>query len=138
MKKRTKVFITMLMMVFVLGFTVNAESFRLSKDDVTLNTGDIMLIETYGTDVVPVWTSSNAKVAQVNAKGQVTALKAGKTEVTADVNGESKTCSVKVVNSSIKLNKTDAVIYTGKNPTTLKLKANVKGLSKDVTYKSNR
>jgi len=88
------------------------------------------------------WSSSNAKVAQVTAYGQVTAMAAGKAVITCkakDGSGVFATCSVTVVNpvQSIKLNQTQRTILKGKKYT---LKATVgpkNATSKAVTWKSS-
>ena len=72
------------------------------------------------------WTSSNEKVAKVNSKGKVTALKKGSATIRCTLTNYNvrATCKVKVkkLNSTIKLNKTSIRIGTGQ---TYKLKAEV-------------
>ncbi len=138
MKKKTRMLIMMLVMLLAFSITANAEGFTLSKDKMTVNVGDTVTLETSGTDKVPVWTSYNANLVKVNQRGRVTALKKGKTTVKVLAGAESKTCTVTVVGSSIKLNRTAAAIYHGKQSTTsVQLKAAVKGASKNVNWVSS-
>lgn len=88
------------------------------------------------------WASSNTKVANVSASGNVTAIGAGTTVITCkaqDGSGVIATCKVTVKNpvTSIKLNKTTKSVFVGK---TYKLKATVgpkNATSKTVTWKSS-
>lgn len=88
------------------------------------------------------WASSNTKVANVSASGNVTAIGAGTAVITCkaqDGSGVIATCKVTVKNpvTSIKLNKTTKSVFVGK---TYKLKATVgpkNATSKTVTWKSS-
>lgn len=57
------------------------------------------------------WNSSNTKVAKVSASGSVSALKVGKSTITATANGKKATCKVEVK----KLNKLNIVPYMGQD-----------------------
>lgn len=68
------------------------------------------------------WTSSNTKVATVDSKGVVKALKAGTATITAaakDASGKKATCSITVnaYVTGVTLNKTKATVYPGKSIT---------------------
>lgn len=80
------------------------------------------------------WTSSNAKVASVNARGVVTGKENGVAYIKAVIHGKSAKCKVTVNKPSIKLNASSLVIEEGKTET---LKATVKGKSKKVTWSSS-
>ncbi len=76
-------------------------SLTLSESDVELNhIGDtITLIATAipeNTGVVPIWSSSDVKVATVDANGMVTARGQGECDITATVLNQSATCHVTV------------------------------------------
>ncbi|MDD6645515.1 MAG: Ig-like domain-containing protein [Oscillospiraceae bacterium] len=57
--------------------------------------------------------SSNTKIAKVNSKGKVTAIKQGTAKITVTNNSVSKTLTVKVINP--KLNRTSVLIGRGKS-----------------------
>lgn len=80
------------------------------------------------------WTSSNESVASVNAKGELTAKKAGKTTITAKAAGVSATCQVTVKKPYISM-KSKKTLYVG-NKTTLG--AVVKPAAKTTWKSSNK
>ena len=86
------------------------------------------------------WTSSKPKVATVNASGQVTALKAGKTKITVTAsNGKKASCTVRVISppvKKIKLNITKATLGSGEK-TTLRYTISPQNASGNVTIKSS-
>ena len=67
------------------------------------------------------WTSSDKSIATVTTKGKVKGVKAGTATITCTSNatGLSATCKVTVINGTVTLNKTEAIIEKGKT-TTLK------------------
>ena len=72
------------------------------------------------TDAAVTWSSSNAKVASVNANGKVTAKKNGTANITAKTaNGKTATCKV-TVKSTVKLHSKSTVLQIKKNSTALK------------------
>lgn len=79
------------------------------------------------------WKSSKPSVASVNAKGVVTAKKAGTTTITATANGVSAKCVITVKAPTLKLSKTKASIKKGKKVT---IKAAATPTAK-ITYKSS-
>lgn len=139
MKNRLKITIVLCMML-LLGVTIcaNAQGAALNITKTTINIGDVADLDVTGTDKIPVWTSYNANIAKVNAEGEVTAVRKGKTTIKARAGSEYLTCAVTVVDSSIKLNKTAASIYTGgTSANTVQLKAAVKGATKDIVWTSS-
>lgn len=69
----------------------------LSNTDVTLKVGDALVLSIDGVpSISATWASSNPEIATVNSTGGVTALAAGRTNVTATVNGQTGTCIVRV------------------------------------------
>ncbi len=102
---------------------VTVEDPKLSKTSVTLDVGGSTTLTLSGTKQSVKWTSSAKNVASVNSKGKITALKEGKTTITATSNNKKFTCNVRVnevvkedvvVNvSNITLNQTMLSIYVG-------------------------
>jgi len=85
------------------------------------------------------WKSSNKSVATVTSSGKVKAVKAGTATITctSTVTGAKATCKVTVVDGSVTLNKTEAILEKTK---TMTLKATVTPESltdKSVTWKSS-
>lgn len=80
------------------------------------------------------WTSSNSKVAAVNANGVVTAKSAGTATITATANGVSEKCKVTVKNPTIKVKKTKVTVKKKKK---VSVKATATPSAK-VTYKSSK
>lgn len=139
MKRKVRLFL-LLLCVFIMawGMTANAEDFSISQKTATMNIGDRMELEVSNADKKPVWISYNENIAKVDQNGTITAFRAGKTTIKVRSGFQTKTCVVKVVNSSIKLNKTTATIYHGGTSTnTLQLKATIKGATKDVVWESS-
>lgn len=139
MKRKARLFL-LLLCVFIMawGMTANAEDFSISQKTATMNIGDRLELKVSNADKKPVWVSYNENIAKVDQNGTVTAFRAGKTTIKARSGFQTKTCVVKVVNSSIKLNKTTATIYcSGTSTNTLQLKATIKGATKDVTWESS-
>lgn len=82
------------------------------------------------------WTSSNTKIASVDASGKVTGKAIGTVTITAtaqDGSGEKDTCTVRVVRqaTSLTLNKTSVTTVEGR---TFKLTANIR--PSNATYKT--
>lgn len=128
--------ICLLITIFILfccTVTVYADEFTISQTKATINAGDIIELDVSGTEKTPVWTSYNVNVAKVDQNGIVTAVKKGKTTISARVGLSYKKCTITVVNPNIKINKATATVYTGK---ALKLKATVTGTDKAVLWNS--
>lgn len=139
MKRKVRLFL-LLLCVFIMawGMTANAEDFSISQKTATMNIGDRMELEVSNADKKPVWISYNENIAKVDQNGTITAFRAGKTTIKVRSGFQTKTCVVKVVDSSIKLNKKTAVIYHGGTSTnTLQLKATIKGATKDIVWESS-
>lgn len=140
MKKKLHILLTAtLFLFFTCVIQVQAaEGIALNYTKTTINVGDSIHFELTGSDKTPVWTSYNENIVKINQNGEATALRTGKTTIKARVGFQYKTCTVTVVNSSIKLNKSAATIYSGGTSTnTVLLKATVKGASKTVIWETS-
>ena len=72
----------------------------LNRTVLVLNVGDKDELKVNGTEDAAAWSSSAPTVASVNSAGEVTALTKGNAVITAEVNGESVTCTVNVKDES--------------------------------------
>ena len=72
----------------------------LNRTVLVLNVGDKDELKVNGTEDTVEWSSSAPTVASVNSAGEVTALTKGNAVITAEVNGESVTCTVTVKEES--------------------------------------
>ena len=72
----------------------------LNRTVLVLNVGDKDELKVNGTEDAAAWSSSAPTVASVNSTGEVTALTKGNAVITAEVNGESVTCTVTVKDES--------------------------------------
>ena len=137
MKKKIWLLCTLICLLFVGSMTVSAATFSLSQTRVTLNIGDSAELSVVGSEELAKWASYNVNIATVDQSGKVTAVRKGSTTISARIGLTYKKCTVTVVDSSIKVNKPTAVIYTGGTSTqTVQLRATVKGASKAVTWTS--
>ncbi|MGN1203971.1 MAG: Ig domain-containing protein, partial [Lachnospiraceae bacterium] len=137
MKKRIFLLSVFLLVFFIGSTTVYADSFSINKTKATMNIGDTIDLDISGTDKVPHFASYNVNIAKVDQNGIVTAVRKGTTTISVRVGLTYKKCTVTVVDSGIKLNKTSATIYTGGTSTkTVQLRATVKGASKAVQWES--
>ena len=137
MKKKIWLLCTLICFLLVGSMTVSAATFSLSQTRVTLNIGDSAELSVVGSEELAKWASYNVNIATVDQSGKVTAVRKGSTTISARIGLTYKKCTVKVVDSSIKVNKPTAVIYTGGTSTqTVQLRATVKGASKAVTWTS--
>lgn len=73
-----------------------ASKVKLNKSKIRLCVGDTYRLKVSGTKREVTWSSSNKRVAKVNKKGLVTALKAGEARITAKVGKKKYTCKVVV------------------------------------------
>lgn len=103
---------------------------KINKSSKTILKGATYTLKITGTTSKVTWKSSDKKIAKVNSKGKVTAVKAGTATITASVNGKKLKCTVKVVNKG--LNKTSIRLIKN-NTYTLKTYglSNVKWSSSD-------
>lgn len=81
----------------VMPTEAQAATVKLNKTGMKLTIGKSTYLKLTGTKKTPVWKSSNPKVASVTSKGKVTALKSGKSIVTAKLGGKTYRCGVNVV-----------------------------------------
>lgn len=92
---------------------------KLNKTSLTLMTGKTATLKatTTPSNAKVSWKSSDTSVAKVNSSGKITAVSKGKATITASFKYNGKTykatCAVTVKIPSIKLNKTEATVYTG-------------------------
>lgn len=138
-KKKYMILSFIILIFFCTSLSAYASEFTISAKALTMNIGDTIELAAEGTDQTPYWGSYNVNTAKVDQNGVVTALRKGKTTVFARVGLTYRKCSVKVVDSSIKLNKKSAVIYTGgTSANTVQLKATVKGAAKAIAWTSSK
>ena len=114
-------------------FKINAKpasaSLTLSKSKVTLYTGSASKTATIkatvkGASKTVTWKSSNSKIAKVDKKGKITAVKAGKATISAKANGITKKVTVTVKNPTITFKNGKKAVK--KNTVTVKKKKTVK------------
>ena len=116
---------------------------NLNKEMVSLYIGNKSKMKVKGQKAEAIiWTSSNEKVAKVNKKGKVSAIKAGTTVITATVKetGKSADCEVTVGKyaKAIKLESAESVILKEGETTSIKVTvAPAKVLKKTVIYQSS-
>lgn len=79
---------------------VTTPTISLNRTVLVLNVGDKDELKVNGTEDTVEWSSSAPTVASVNSAGEVTALTKGNAVITAEVNGESVTCTVTVRDES--------------------------------------
>lgn len=88
-----------------------------------------------------VWTSSNKKVATVDSKGKIKAIKNGKTNITVKVKGTKIKAVCKVIVGTpvtkVKANKTKATIYVGDKYTIKTKVSSKKASNKKLSYTSS-
>lgn len=88
------------------------------------------------------WKSSNSAVAKVDSNGKVTAKKGGTAIITAvsrDGSNKKATCEIKVkqLANSVKLNRSSAVVYTGRTEQLRAVVSPSNTYIKGVTWKSS-
>ena len=115
---------------------VKAE-FKLNKTSATLYSGAaVTLSATTNLTGDITWKSSDAKVATVDAKGNVKAVNAGTATITATLGKVSATFTVTVKNPSITAKADSSVIYT-KSKTTTKINVVKDGVTGNATFRSS-
>ncbi len=92
----------------------------LNKQNLTMTVKDTYTLKVKGSASNTKWSSSNKKVATVNASGKVTAKKSGKAVITATVNGSVFKCKVTVKNKATISKKTLTLGVGAKKTLTLK------------------
>ena len=115
-------------------------SIILSAKSMALDTGATktgkITVRVVGSDKNVTFKSSNSKIVKVDQSGNLTALKAGKVDISASANGVKAICKVVVKTASVKMNSTSVVLYLPEIKPT-KLSANVSGVSSKANFKSN-
>lgn len=115
---------------------VKAE-FKLNQTSATLYSGAaVTLSATTNLTGDITWKSSDAKVATVDAKGNVKAVNAGTATITATLGKVSATFTVTVKNPSITAKADSSVIYT-KSKTTTKINVVKDGVTGNATFRSS-
>ena len=115
---------------------VKAE-FKLNKTSATLYSGaTVTLSATTNLTGDITWKSSDAKVATVDAKGNVKVVNAGTATITATLGKVSATFTVTVKNPSITAKADSSVIYT-KSKTTTKINVVKDGVTGNATFRSS-
>ena len=112
------------------AFTARAAA-ALNKRKATLYRGRTLQLKVTGASRKAKWSSSEPRVAKVDQKGLVTALKAGKATITAKVDGRKLTCAITVKPSlsadaasvTLKAGETRTVNLTSRSGGSLSLKA---------------
>ena len=156
MKKKVQIaLLTMLLTLLFGSVAVHAEgSFFINMKTATINIGDeenqlVLEIEKLPEGRKTRWVSWNENIAVVDQEGQkgvVTALRKGKAIISSGIGFPRETCLVTVVEPSIKLNKTAAVLYCApvsesakavSGGDILQLKATVKGADKNTMWRSS-
>lgn len=130
----------------VVNVLQNVQSVRLNKSTLSLYTGTA---ESLVATVLPAgannknvkWTSSNTAVARVDAKGRITAIKAGKaviSVITAD-GGYKASCTVNVLQhvTGVKFNEAKKEVAKGKSVTIAPVVLPLDATNKSVTYASS-
>lgn len=118
-----------------------------AKPSITLNKSSVTLYETgknttqlkaavQGQSKAVTFKSSNSNIAKISSTGTITAIKPGTTIVTAKAANVTATCKVIVKATSLKLNRTEAVIYTV-NKNTFQMKPTTTGYSQTISYASS-
>ena len=85
----------MIIVVMMLPLTANA-SVRLNRKKATITVGKTVRLKVKGSKSKVKWSSSNKKVAVVNAKGKVKARKVGKATITAKIGKKKLRCRITV------------------------------------------
>jgi Bacterial surface proteins containing Ig-like domains len=76
--------------------TTASGSAVISREDITLKTGEQYTLKVSGTSSAATWDTADNSVATVNENGTVTGKSSGMTKITAAVDGQTLTCIVRV------------------------------------------
>ena len=87
--------------------TVSAATIKISKSKLELRAGDTYTLKLSGATGTIKWSSSKKSVATVSSKGKVTAVKAGKSSITATFKEKIYKCAL-----TVKSSETVDVVYT--------------------------
>jgi uncharacterized protein YjdB len=126
--------------VLVAGITLDKTELDMTTDDepVTLTA---KVTPDGATDKIVTWSSSNEKVATVDANGKVTAVGNGEAKITAKAGDKTATCTVKVTvyASGITLDKTELTMEVVDAPVKLTAKVTPDGaIDGDVSWSSDK
>lgn len=112
------------------------ETFTITTKAFSMNEGEYASIETTAAQPLE-WSAANAKIVDVDG-GVVYGKKQGSTKVTAKLDTVKKSVNVRVIRSTLRLNKGDITLYVGKDgATSFKLKGTVRGAAKSVSFESS-
>lgn len=113
------------------------ETFNFTAKSVTMNEGEYASIQTTATQPLE-WSASNIKVIDLDDNGSVYGKKQGSSKVTAKLGTVKKSLNVKVIRSTLRLNKENITLYVGNGgATSFKLKGTVRGAGKNVSFESS-
>ncbi len=116
MKVAKRVLLLVMTLLLVCGMAVTASAARggakISARKAAICVKQSMTLQVTGTKAKVRWSSSNKKVAKVNAKGKVTGVKAGTATIKATVNKKTYSCKVTVKSSG--LDQTKVTLEVGK------------------------
>lgn len=104
------------------------EAIQLNRTTLNLSKGKSRPLELKNVAEGVKWTTSDDKIAKVDAEGKVTARHIGKATITAEYDGKSYECKVFVTDKKLKVNKNKITMKKGqikKLKVTLKHSANV-------------
>ena len=98
MRKRSFLCVLVLLMTLLISCQASAASMKLSAKKMSLTEGKskTLSVKNKNSADTVTWTSSKPAVATVDSNGTVTAVKAGKTTITASINGKTFKCKVTV------------------------------------------
>jgi len=134
-KKAKATILCALVALTLFAMPVSAKSTALSWDGAALYKGGKLALTLDGSKSTK-WKSSNKKVAKVDKKGNVTAIKAGSATISIKSGKKTYECLVTVMNKKISGNNSGiAVKYTGKKAKSL---ANITTFSKYSVYNLNK
>lgn len=100
-KKLVVLWLLVLAGVFLMPKSTEAAKTKVSPGQVKLSVGNKKTLKVKNTKGKVAWTSNKKSVAQVSAKGVVTARKKGNATITAKVSGRKYKCRVKVTDAKL-------------------------------------
>lgn len=119
----------------IASVTVKDPTIKLNTASVTTYVGKTYTLKATVTPTASIsWKSEQPSIAKIDAKGTITALKAGTTKISAIANGVTATCSISVKKPIVTLNKASITLYEKGSVT---LKATAYGKSQTVRWSSD-
>lgn len=100
----TLVLTLVISLVIPTGGHVQAATIKLNKSSVNLGIGDTFQLKVTGAKSKVTWSTNKKSVVTVNSEGLITGIKAGYTDIIADVNGKELKCTIIVYKPSFKRN----------------------------------